>query len=377
MRRLIKVVVALLLLGAAATVAWRMLRPRPLAEHTSTFVVTTSPIDDTLSVSGLVKPAVTIDLRSDASGLVASVSVKDGDRVAAGQELIRLDQKLAQSALEEAQANLRQMQLSQDAAKLDLDDEGLALKKATYDRDVALLKQGLIPQAQADVSRTAYVQGQRALDRVKLNIEGNDARIAQAQASVNKAQTQLQQTVIRAPFDAVVLRRQVELGGGVAGVSQSTSGGTVLMTLGDARQSALFAKVTALDAKRLKTGMAARIRLDTDPTQVLTGVVQSISTAGDVDQSSRLTTFPVVVTVTANSGNWVNVPAQAEIVLGASVNALVVPDRCVRTDPAGRSYVLVQGAAAPARRDVELGTMEKERTQIRSGVERGQTLVCR
>jgi HlyD family secretion protein len=309
--------------------------------------------------------------------LVASVSVKDGDRVAAGQELIRLDQKLAQSALEEAQANLRQMQLAQDAAKLDLDDEGLALKKATYDRDLALLKQGLIPQAQADASRTAYVQGQRALDRVKLNIEGNDARIAQAQASVNKAQTQLQQTVIRAPFDAVVLRRQVEFGSAVAGVSQSASGGTVLMTLGDARQSALFAKVTALDAKRLKTGMAARIRLDTDPAEVLTGVVQSISTAGDVDQTSRLTTFPVVVTVTANGGNWVNVPAQAEIVLRASVDALVVPDRCVRTDPAGRSYVLVQGASAPTRRDVELGTMEKGRTQIRSGVERGQTLVCR
>ena len=44
-------------------------------------------------------------------------------------------------------------------------------------------------------------------------------------ASAEQARAQLQHTTIRAPFDAFVLRRQVEVGSGVSGVSQSSSGG--------------------------------------------------------------------------------------------------------------------------------------------------------
>jgi multidrug efflux pump subunit AcrA (membrane-fusion protein) len=64
-------------------------------------------MEDVLVVEGLVKPAVTIDLRAEASGIVEFVAVKEGERVAAGQELVRLDSKLAQSALDRAEANLR------------------------------------------------------------------------------------------------------------------------------------------------------------------------------------------------------------------------------------------------------------------------------
>jgi multidrug efflux pump subunit AcrA (membrane-fusion protein) len=64
-------------------------------------------MEDVLVVEGLVKPAVTIDLRAEASGIVEFVAVKEGERVAAGQELVRLDSKRAQSALDRAEANLR------------------------------------------------------------------------------------------------------------------------------------------------------------------------------------------------------------------------------------------------------------------------------
>ena len=85
---------------------------------------------------------------------------------------------------------------------------------------------------------------------------------AQARAAVDQSRTQLQHTTVRAPFEAFVLRRLVEVGSGVSGVSQSTTGGSVLMTLGDARQSSLYAKATAVDAKRLRAGLTARVRLD-------------------------------------------------------------------------------------------------------------------
>jgi multidrug efflux pump subunit AcrA (membrane-fusion protein) len=195
---------------------------------------------------------------------------------------------------------------------------------------------------------------------------------------VDQARTQLLHTTIRAPFDAFVLRRQVEVGSGVAGVSQSASGGTILMTLGDARESSLFAKATAADARRLKVGQAARVRLDSDASQQLPGVVTSISTAGDVDASTKLTTFPIVISLKAQpAGGWVNVPAQAEIVLAAMVDSIVVPEKCVRTDPSGRWFVSVQTPAGNRSRVVEVGVVQKDRIQIRSGLDRGETVVCR
>jgi len=124
--------------------------------------------------------------------------------------------------------------------------------------------------------------------------------------------------------------------------------------------------------------MPARVRLDSDPSNPLPAVVQSVSTAGDVDQTSRLTTFPVVIALkTQPPGGWVNVPAQAEIVLAATVEAVTLPERCVRTDPSGRSIVIVQGQAGNRPRPVELGAVQGDRVQIRSGLDKGQAVFCR
>jgi hypothetical protein len=111
---------------------------------------------------------------------------------------------------------------------------------------------------------------------------------------------------------------------------------------------------------------------------VLPAVVQSVSTAGDVDTSTRLTTFPIVIALKAQPpGGWVNVPGQAEIVLGETADAIVVPERCVRTDPAGRSYLMIRQTTGDRMRTVEVGVIHEDRIQVRAGLEQGQTVVCR
>ncbi len=379
LRRLLKVLLTLVILSGLGYAAWMKWRPRPLASaNTQVFTSERSMMEDVLVVAGQVKPAVTIDLRAEASGIVQSVSAREGDRVAEGQELVRLDSKLAQSSLDQAEANLRQAELQDAATKLDLDEDSLELKRKTLERSQALFKSGLLPKDQLDQRELEWRIAARGIERAKRNIESSEARIAQSKAAVDQARTQLQHTTIRAPFEAFVLRRLVEVGSGVAGVSQSTSGGTTLMTLGDARQSALYAKATAADARRIHTGQTARIRLDSDPTQNLDGVVQSVSTAGDVDQSSKLTTFPIVITLNAQPpGGWVNVPAQADILLSASISSVSVPERCVRADSGGRSYVTVRSQTGDRVRTVEVGVIQKDRIQIRAGLEEGQTVVCR
>lgn len=379
-RRLLKLILALAVVLAIAYAAWARFRPRPAsaAAREETFQAQLTAMEDVLVVSGQVRPAVTIDLRAEASGIVEAVSVKEGDRVSQGQELVRLDSKLAQTSLDQAEANLRQAELQDAATRLDLDEDTVVLKRKTLARSTALYEKGLLPKDQLEQHELELRAAERAFERAKRNIESSQARIAQNRAAVEQARTQLQHTTIRAPFDAFVLRRLVELGSGVAGVSQSSMGGTVLMTLGDARQSALYAKATASDAKRLRVGQTARVRLDSDTSEVLPATVESVSTAGDVDQATKLTTFPVLVALKSQPpGGWVNVPAQAEIVLSANSQSVSVPERCVRADPSGRSYVTVRSKTGDRRFTVDVGVIQKDRIQIRSGLETGQTVVCR
>ena len=377
-RRLLKIALTLVVLSGLGYAGWMRWRPKPIAgAGQQTFVAERSMMEDVLVVAGQVKSAVTIDLRAEASGIVQSVSAREGDRISAGQELVRLDSKLAQSSLDQAEANLRQAQLQDAATKLDLDEDSLELKRRTLERSQSLYKAGLLPKDQLDQRELEWRIATRGIERARRNIESSEARIAQAQAAVDQARTQLQHTTIRAPFDAFILRRLVEVGSGVAGVSQSTSGGSILMTLGDARQSALYAKATAADARRIHSGQVARVRLDSDATQNLDGIVQSVSTAGDVDPSSRLTTFPIVIALKAQPpGGWVNVPAQADILLSASISSVSVPEKCVRADSGGRSYVVVRAPSGDRSRTVEVGVVQKDRIQVRAGLDEGQTVVC-
>jgi multidrug efflux pump subunit AcrA (membrane-fusion protein) len=379
-RFLLKVFLVLIVLAGAGYGAFRWLFPPSAAAAAGDerFTAEVQSMEDVLLVAGQVKPAVTIDLRAEASGIVEFVGVKEGDRVSVGQVLVRLDSKLAQSAVDQAEANLRQAELQDASVRLDLDEETLELQKRNFERAQRLHQQGLLSKDQLEQRELEYRTATRTVERARRSIESSQTRITQARAAVDQARTQLLHTSVRAPFDAFVLRRQVELGSGVSGVSQSASGGTILMTLGDARESSLYAKATAADARRLKVGMPARVRLDSDATQQLPAVVLSISTAGDTDNSTRLTTFPIVIGLkTQPPGGWVNVPAQGEIVLSSTIESIVIPERCVRNDQSGRSYVVVPQGFDTRWRTVEVGVVQKDRIQIKSGLQKDETVLCR
>lgn len=383
LRRLFRLrnILILLILVGGGTTWWVMSRPAAAAtevgrtEHT----VTASAIEDILLVNGLVKPAVTIELRAEASGLVEAVFVKDGERVKAGQELLRLDSRVAHTAVQEAEANLRQAEMQQAAAEIDLDEDTLALRRKNLERTKELLGKGLVARSELETRELEVKVSERSIERAKRNMETQRARIEQLKAAVERAQAQLQHTIVRSPLDAWVIKRHVEVGSGVAGVTQSSSGGTVVATLGDASQASLQTKVTAADARRLRPGLTTRLKLDTEPDKVRTGSVLSVAAAGEQDPQSRLTTFPIVIQVEVDpNASWINIPAQAEIVIGQRQNILAVPDSCVRTNAGGLPQAFVKsGSGAPSPVTVELGTVEKDRVEVKSGLKAGQVILCR
>ena len=226
-------------LGALAVAAagFSAFISRPSAElgYRSLETVGSASVERTLIASGLVKPAVTLDVRAEISGLVDAVLVKEGDRVSAGQVLVKLDNRVAASQLEEADAHLRQVQLQDSAAELDVDDGALELKRNSYNRAKAMFDKGLISRDALEAKQLEVTVAERALERHRRGRASSRAAVAEARANLARARAQLDHTVVRAPFDAYVLRRLIDVGAGVSAGGQSAAGGTVLLTLGDAK----------------------------------------------------------------------------------------------------------------------------------------------
>ncbi len=125
-------------------------------------------------------------LSAQASGRIASLNVKAGDRVKAGQVLAVIDDRATQAGVAQAQAGVAQA------------DAALANAKAAYERTRELRTQGFVAQAALDTAQAQY----RALEA-----GAAAARAGQAQASVAQGHTRL-----TAPYDGWVLSTHAEAG---------------------------------------------------------------------------------------------------------------------------------------------------------------------
>lgn len=131
-----------------------------------------------------------VELASAVSGIVQTVHVQAGDRVKKGQALVSLDASGFEAAVAEAQAAVAQAQEEEKDAKRNLDRV-----QELYNRTV--------------IAATELEAAQLRQARAKAAVDAARARLAQARKVARDA-------VVRAPFDGVVLARQVEPGQAVA-----------------------------------------------------------------------------------------------------------------------------------------------------------------
>src|SRR5690242_2447854 len=189
-----------------------------------------------LNATGYIIAAHKIELASKVVGKVAWIGVEKGDRVQQGQVLVRLedDEYRAQelqakgnlAALEARLAELkngsRPEEIQRSQADLDSARADLVNAKVTLDRTRALVKDGVVARQSLDDAQARY-DGQAAkvasLERTyqlakigprQEEIDAAAGQIEQAKGQLAFAETQLANTVIRAPVSGTVLERNVE-----------------------------------------------------------------------------------------------------------------------------------------------------------------------
>jgi HlyD family secretion protein len=256
-------------------------------------------VDGWLEVAGTVE-ATEADLGFQAAGRVERVAVREGDRVAAGEELAWLERAeltarrtaaaaqvaAAEAQLGELEAGSRREEVAQArsalrAAERRVADAELDARRARELAGVGALSRELLERAELQVEVWAS-QRDQAADQLRLLEAGvRPERIAAQQALVRQAEAQLEQAeaalalaVVRAPFAGIVTIRHREPG-------ESVLPGAPVVTLLDPEDRWVRVYVRADRVGQLRLGQRVEIRSDAYPERRYAGVVSFLSSRAE------------------------------------------------------------------------------------------------
>jgi membrane fusion protein (multidrug efflux system) len=266
--------------------------------------------------------AAKLMVTTDVSGIVISVNVHEGQLVKAGDVLFRVDPRQFQNNLDNAKAQLAQVDLNVNAMKRDYkrmlkDIEAqqaqVQLDQANYDRYAALIRTDVVSKANYDQSRFTLAADRNKLESLKEQAEVQLARLGgnpdlpveehpqyrQIKAQVDEAQRQLDRATVRAPFDGIVTQVDSLQPGAylVAATAALTNTGAVGLVSTD--RLWVDANLKETDLTHVKPGDRAQISVDAYPGRTWAGTVVSISPSSGSE-------FSILPAQNA-SGNWVKV----------------------------------------------------------------------
>lgn len=265
-----------------------------------------APVTRVLAVNGRIEALRSVDVRAQVGGILAEVSVVEGDSVQSGGVVALIDSTAQQAALRQAVAGLDAALVAQEQAQ------------ATLERTRAL---------GATVARTALENATSAAQTAA-------QEVARMTAMLDQADIQLGNFTIRAPMTGKVLSLNAEPG-------ESIDPSTVLMTIADLAQLIVETDVDEAYATQIRSDMPAVLQL-TGETVTREGRVSFVSQRVDAATGGLAVKLAFDTPVTAPVGLTVT----ANIVIDRREAALTVPRTAVRTEDGGLAVlVLADGIA--------------------------------
>ncbi|HUL03594.1 MAG TPA: efflux RND transporter periplasmic adaptor subunit [Gemmatimonadales bacterium] len=290
-------------LGASSVVAGacRKAQTAPLYQR---IPVETRDIVVTATASGVIQPILTLSVKSKASGEILEMPVQTGDEVTKGQLLARIDPRIPQSNLAQAQASL-------DVANAQLDNATAQLK-----RSQALYQSQSITQAGLDSSQLGAATARSA--------------VVTARANLQTAKDAMEDTHVGAPVTGTVLELDAVLGTVISSPVNDVGGGTVILKIANLDTVQVSALVDETDVGQIKPDMAVTITVDAFPNRTFNGRVLKIEPQAQVTQN--VTMFPVQVDI-LNPEHLLKpgMNTEVQIHVGQRQGVLAVPNAALRT----------------------------------------------
>lgn len=286
--------------AALAMAACRHTAPAPLYRKVP---VERRDIVVTATASGVIQPILTLSVKSKASGEILDEPVQTGDEVRKGQLLARIDPRIPQNNLTQAQANVA-------VAKAQLANATAQLK-----RSEALLQSQSITPAAYDSAQLASATAEAAL--------------ATATATLQTARDAMQDTHVQAPITGTVLELDAVLGTVISSPTNDVGGGTVILKMANLDTVQVSALVDETDVGKVQPGLQVTINVDAYPNRAFDGRVLKIEPQAQVSQN--VTMFPVEVNI-LNPEHLLKpgMNTEVEIHIGQRLGVLAVPNAALR-----------------------------------------------
>lgn len=303
-------------------------------------VVESQALSRVLPLSGSLMPVVQATVKSKVAGEILSLAVREGETVAKGAVLARIDTRNQQAQVDSVRANA-------EKARADL-----AMAKLELDNNQRLLERKFIAPTVVDTSKSAYAASAAGL------------KAAEAQARL--AELGLEDAVVRAPIAGVVAQRMVQPG-------EKVSPDEPLLSLVDLSLLELEAPAPASEVPLIKVGQPVRFTVDGYGARPFEGKVERINPVAEAGSRSIVIYLAVPNPDGSLKGGMF---AKGTLLLDASAAAPVVPLAAIRNE-AGVPFVLVIKDGKLAQRPVTLGLKSEERglVQITQGLALGERVL--
>lgn len=222
-----------------------------------------------LNASGYVVAQRKASVASKVTGLLVSVSVEEGSRVKKGQIIARLENEDVTAAKHQAEANLNVARHNLEQARAELQDATLS-----FNRNKELLSHDFVSRADYDASEARYKRAIAAVDAAEAAVRANTAGLQGANVNI-------EYTFIRAPFDAVVLTKNADVGDIVTPIGAAAEAKAAVVTIADMNSLQVEVDVSESNLGNVQVGQPCEIQLDALPESRFQGLVHMIVPTAD------------------------------------------------------------------------------------------------
>jgi HlyD family secretion protein len=300
-KKRVAIAAGVIVVGGAAA-AWLMPKGEPKIPPSRyrTAAVDMGAINQTVTATGTINPVALVNVGSQVSGTVVELNADFNDRVHKGQVLLKLDPTIFN-------AQIRQYEASRASAMANL-----KLAEANYQRNQQLMAQNF-------VSGTVVDQSRREMDVARANVQ-------LAQAQLDRARADLNNSVIRSPIDGVIIKRTIDLGQTVAASFNTPN---LFQIARDLTKMQIDTSVSEADVGALKEGLPARFVVDAYPEREFHATMRQFRLAANVVQN--VVTYNVVLDVD-NKDEMLKpgMTAQVRLVVANRPNVLRIPTTALR-----------------------------------------------
>jgi RND family efflux transporter MFP subunit len=305
------------------------------------------------------------DVASKATGRLVALYVGAGDHVTAGQILAKIESADVTARLHQTQANAAAARATLVQARAVADEAGL-----DYERKRGLHDAGLISKAVFDASSARHATAQAGVVSAQAAIDAADA-------AVRAAAVELDNTVIRAPFEGTVLSKNADVGEIVAPFGSSTTARAAVVRIADMTSLMVEADVSERHLDQVTLGSPCEITLDAYPQRRYRGVVDTIVPTADRAKATVLTKIRLT---DRDAGVLPEMSAKVAFLseqtpsTASTAARIVIPDGAIVSKD-GRRVVFVVRDGQAVETPVEIGTSTNGSAEVRSGVTPGDRVV--